>query len=762
MSKTNLSLKAVVISIAVIGTQTASAATYAPWLSQIGINDSIMSAANWGRGQILGVVDTGIVATNKAFAAGQVSVTQSSCAATTFKCTNGVTDDNSHGTAVAAIAAGNYKMPFATSYGGYTTVAGSQLGVAPNANIVAEKVLNASGAGYSTDIANGLIKAANAGASVINLSLTFGNTADLVAAINYAAGKGSFIVWAGGNSAVQLLAGANTNGLTAAAISHLVLVGSVSPKNTLSTFSNTPGTGSLVNTAGAKTAYSARWITAPGEVIVAPAVTSSPTALAYWSGTSMSAPVVSGSLILLESAWPILKTKGTAANLLLGTATDLGTKGIDATYGTGMVNLATAFQPVGSLSVAQANGKTIAVTSLTGTLISGGALGSMASIQSKLANYTALDTYQRNFSVNLSGMIKAPTSAATRNALPTNVNTGPAKMALAGGELAYAIPSAPDRISTLGLFGYNEYSNLTNQYAYAMFTDAQGATMAFGYGNLVPVQYSYARALFGSDEAALSAGNLSTHLNSLSQGGSVIAYGAPLNSKLRIAASFSNTAKADSASSQGASWATPNASSVGAGVSYTVSDMLQLGFSYQSLNENHGLLGSAYDPSSSMSFGNSNRSVETGVSALITLDRNNSLYLESTQSTTYAATATSGSMFSGTSDIQAQSFGMSFTSKNMLTSSDKFTATVKQPLRVTSGVANLTTTTINPVTGVATVGVEGISMAPNGREIDYSASYDTPLSKTQNISLVASYMKDAMNMAGNNYTSVGANWQMKF
>jgi subtilisin family serine protease len=90
--------------------------------------------------------------------------------------------------------------------------------MAPNANIVAQKVLNASGSGYSTDVANGLVRAANAGASVINLSLTFGNTPELVSAINYAAGKGAFIVWAGGNSAQNLLGGASTRGLTAAAV----------------------------------------------------------------------------------------------------------------------------------------------------------------------------------------------------------------------------------------------------------------------------------------------------------------------------------------------------------------------------------------------------------------------------------------------------------------------------------------------------------------------------------------------------------------
>ena len=40
---------------------------------------------------------------------------------------------------------------------------------------------------------------------------------------------------------------------------------------------------------------------------------------------------------------------GFDAPALLTTATDLGTKGIDNTYGNGLVNLGTAFQPVGAL-----------------------------------------------------------------------------------------------------------------------------------------------------------------------------------------------------------------------------------------------------------------------------------------------------------------------------------------------------------------------------------------------------------------------------
>ena len=754
---------AVALATAVMGSQNANATTYAPWLTQIGVSNSILSAANWGKGQILGVVDTGIVVNNAMFASGQVSSALSSCAAVTFKCANGVVDDNGHGTAVAAIAAANAVLPFSTSYGGYTTLAGSVVGVAPNANIVAEKVLNASGSGYSTDVANGLRKAADAGASVINLSLTFGNSADLVAAVNYAASKGSFIVWAGGNSAAALLGGANTSGLSAAAISHLVLAGSVSSKNTLSSFSNTPGAGALVDSTGAKTSYAARWVMAPGENIVAPGIQFGANSYAYWSGTSMSTPLVSGSLILLQSAWPILHTNGSAANLLLATSTDLGAKGLDSTYGNGIVNLGTAFQPYGALTVTQANGKAIAVSGLTGTLISGGALGSLSAVQSKLASYTALDGYQRNFTVNLSGLIKSPTLPATLNALPTNANTGPNKMKLAdGGELAYAMPAIADRSAALGVFGSAE-DTTPNRTGYAMLTDAQGTSMAFGYGALVPVQYSYAKALYGSDDAALAAGALSTHLTSLAQGGAIAAYGSQWGSDLRFAVSYSSTATDNLAPwGQDTSWANPSAASIVTGLAYRFNDTLQLGFSFQSLNEKHGLLGSSYDAASSLSLGSSNYSNEIGLSAMANLNHNNSIYLEASQATTRGASPVDGSMFSGTSDIRAQSFGMSYMGKNLFVKADKLTVSVKQPLRVTSGAVNVAVTNIDPVTGVPTTGVESVSLAPSGREIDCKVSYNTALSKTQNLGLVAGYMRDALNMEGNNYSTVGMNWSVKF
>ncbi len=247
------------------------------------------------------------------------------------------------------------------------------MGVAPNANIVAEKVLNSNGSGTSADVASGINKAVAAGASVINLSLTFLPTADIIAAVNNATAKGAFIVWAGGNDAKALLNNANTNGLTANTIKHLLLVGALDTNATQNaTFSNRPGSGSLLDTSGGKTSYAARWITAPGVNILAPGIQYGATAMATWSGTSMSAPLISGSLALLQSAWPILKTNGTTANLLLATTTDLGAKGIDAEYGTGRVNLLAAFSPYGPLTTTLASGKTLHADCL---LYSGGRQG---------------------------------------------------------------------------------------------------------------------------------------------------------------------------------------------------------------------------------------------------------------------------------------------------------------------------------------------------------------------------------------------------
>jgi Subtilase family len=375
-----------------------SAASYAGWLTQIGETDAVMSASSGGKGITIGIVDTGVSASNFSFAKGQVK---------------GSNDVQNHGTAVAEIAAGNTPSRMTVNFGGYATQTGYQLSVAPNANIYAYQALGPNGSGSTLSVANGIIAVANSGVSVINLSLGFSSAPDanIINAMNYAASKGAIIVWAGGNNSSAYLNGANMNGLSAKTISQTLFVGSVNASDAKSSFSNTPGKGTMNGVS-----YASRWITAPGENILAPYnIASMPNFATYviWTGTSMSAPMVSGSIALLDSTWKVLQTQGTSANLLLATSKN------------GELNLTNAFAPIGSMGVMQANGTMIPQSNLTGAMLNNGVLGNLSAIKSLLSNYTAFDSFNRNYSVNLSGLVN--TSSA--NSAATASSGSVAKMA---------------------------------------------------------------------------------------------------------------------------------------------------------------------------------------------------------------------------------------------------------------------------------------------------------------------------------------------
>lgn len=734
----------------------------APWLAQIGETAAILSAANWGRGQVLGVVDTGIVANNPVFAPGQVSASLSSCAAVSFKCAKGFTDDNGHGTAVASIAAGHTPTAGTYSYSGYTVKANSYIGVAPNANIVAEKVLNASGSGYNVDVANGINKAVAAGAGVINLSLTYMPTPDIVAAINNAAAKGVTVVWAGGNDGKALLSNANTSGLTAAAIKRLVFAGALDTTAAKpASFSNNAGTGSLVSTGGAQTSYAARWISAPGVNILAPGIQYGANAMAIWSGTSMAAPLVSGSLLLLQATWPILKTNGTAADLLLGTATDLGTKGVDSTFGTGLLNLSTAFQPVGPLSVTLANGKSTPVSAITGSILAGGALGNLTAVKSKLTDYMSFDTYQRNFTVNLSGLIQAKPIAARLNPLPSNVNTGVTVMKLSdGSEISrLQLPVAKDT-DRIGAFA-NGDTPQTSGPAYLALTNNSGSTVAMAYG--VPGQLPFSKALYEDGGLAFMAGEMAaSNLSELVQDGYHLAYGMQATEDTRVAFAFSRTAgtfhPGNPALGETGGASPASSSHMLFGLTHRVDEKWTAGVSIGYLTEASGILGSNYDARSPMSLG-TNRTTSLGLSLGYFFDTNNSLLAEA--GVAFTEGASSDGLLAGTTAVQSRSYGVTFLSKHLVNQDDRLAISLKQPLRVVSGKAAVIVPGIDE-DGVAHYSRELVSLAPSGREINFKMAYDAPISKTQSLSLQLGARRDVMNVAGSNDAGIGATWSAKF
>lgn len=190
-------------------------------------------------------------------------------------------------------------------------------GVAWNARILPVRVLDADGSGTDTDVIEGIAWAADKGAKVINLSL--GGPYDSPAlhdAVKYAVGKGAVVVAAAGNSGAL-------EPMYPAAYSESFAVAASDNHARLTDFSTF---GSWVDLA------------APGFDIVSTGLDAG-----YYtaSGTSFSAPIVSGVAALVRTQSPTL-TPAQVVSRLRSTARDTGPRGVDPYFGSGVVDAANA------------------------------------------------------------------------------------------------------------------------------------------------------------------------------------------------------------------------------------------------------------------------------------------------------------------------------------------------------------------------------------------------------------------------------------
>lgn len=191
-------------------------------------------------------------------------------------------------------------------------------GVNPNVNILSVDVFDRTGL-FTSDytIAEGILYAVEHGAKVINLSLgSYYPSTVVEEAVQIALNKGVTIVAAAGNDGADV---ANYP----AAYEGVISVGAVDKNKKLSYFSTYGPSLDIV---------------APGENIYAPIYDlEKKSSFETLSGTSMASPMVAGVASLLLSKYPNLKPEQ-IEYILEHTATDLGVKGYDHKYGSGLVN----------------------------------------------------------------------------------------------------------------------------------------------------------------------------------------------------------------------------------------------------------------------------------------------------------------------------------------------------------------------------------------------------------------------------------------
>lgn len=716
--------------------------------------EAVAPRANFGRGVKFGVVDTGIAPSVWFSPNVNGQGLQNIDTAKSGVCLNGrcsyqnpitaPTDTQGHGTFVASEIVGGAPRSGLSS-------------VAPAATVLSVNVFQPGGGANSVDVANGIRFAADGGAQVINLSLgPAGGTAaqqaafysSVASAINYAAAKNAVIVFAAGNSAQPFAGGANITGLSDAALQRLLFVGSINANSRLSSFSNSAGTGKFISTTGKVYDTRSLFVVAEGENIIGASNSNSGVCAGYGcisqaSGTSMAAPIVTGSIGLLEATWPVLVRNGTATQILRVSATDLGATGIDTSFGYGAINLAKAFEPIGGLSVSTASGQKISVSQVTGSTISSGALGNLSAISNQLSNYTAFDAYSRNFGVNLSSLITTrPSSSLISNTVNAPKTTVSKSKFADGSALSFGNIEADDntRFSTPG-------KEEKPQGLIASYTDSTGSVTTLGYG--FPASASFASALWGTDSAAASqsgAIGASNALLGLAQGGNFGAYGTSVSDKVRLAVSWSQSQTAENSLASTTNNATEsNAYSVA--LSAQITPAVKTGVTVGLLNEQNGLLGSSYG-NSALGFGEHNQNTSLGLSSAVKLTGSTDLLLEA------AIVRTNGgevknSLISNITDVYSRSYGASVQTRSAIQSGDSISFGVKAPLRVVSGAANLTASGVDEQ-GYETTSSSKVSLKPTGNALNFNMQYQAPVADGLSWNASFDATKDAENIKNNN------------
>ncbi len=286
-----------------------------------------------------------------------------------------VDDQDGHGTNVAGVI-------------GATRNGADTHGVAFDARLLAIKASDVEDTFSDGDIAAAINYAVDNGARVINLSVAGdnGSTPGLEQAIQNATNRGVIIVVAAGNEA-------GSNPLFPAFLAsdplangRMIAVGATNQSNGLSSFSNRAGV------------VRDFYVVAPGANILTTAVGGGSATV---SGTSFAAPHVSGAAALLFDLFPSISATD-VVDILFTTALDLGAPGVDGVFGWGLIDIGRAIAPIGAAGVPLTTQVSGARQDVSGTGLSfGPAFGPALSGSGFLNSMIILDDYDRSYTIGL-------------------------------------------------------------------------------------------------------------------------------------------------------------------------------------------------------------------------------------------------------------------------------------------------------------------------------------------------------------------------
>jgi hypothetical protein len=202
-----------------------------------------------------------------------------------------------------------------------TAVASLILQVAPESNILSIRVADDLGSSNSWLLSQGILEAVANGAQIINISMgSYGDSAILREAVEYAQARGAVVVASAGNEGISQLA-------NPAGYSGVIASGSVGANGDHMLFSNT---GASLD------------VSAPGYGLYSTGINGETLS---FSGTSSSAPVISGATAATMSNSVTKSLSATdASSVVISYLDESGPAGSDEIYGSGALNLGRVIQ----------------------------------------------------------------------------------------------------------------------------------------------------------------------------------------------------------------------------------------------------------------------------------------------------------------------------------------------------------------------------------------------------------------------------------
>lgn len=458
------------------------------------------------------------------------------------------------------------------------------------------------------------------------------------------------------------------------------------------------------------------------------------------SGTSFSAPLISGAAAIVMQRWPSL-TARQIRQILFDTATDLGAPGVDDVYGHGMLNLQAAVQPVGTTNFVTATGATSQVD--VTAIAMGTAFGDAPQLRAALATMTMFDKYGRDFRVDVSRrMIASPGASDLFMALQQRLGWRGTGVSLDGAtSFAYNVRRNPeDGLVPFGTTGGLPSRDAPHQAMFRFTGGARGLNWTAGNGLSLGEALSPDRDADPFATASITRSFSSSVSNTPATFATI---SLPLDEEYRLSFGVSQSQDLGGTSHprtpfhNGAQSAAMRLDSHGGDVRF--------GFELGAMVEEYGLLGTM--AAGGLKMTDQASTAWTTMTAETDLSPHWTLRASLTGAAT-SATTPAGSLIAGVGPIYATSFSLGLAREDLFGDGDALSLAAGQPLRAEHARLTLASATgLDPTTGDLVMGTTSASLEPSGREFDLETAYRFPLGNWTGAANVA-YSFDAGHMKG--------------